>query len=102
MTAEHILQDCRIHQREREKIWPSPVALSTKLYGTLEELRAKAAFIVDIGVDIYRRVHEEEEQQVFKKKFIFFVFREGECINTPNILNSHPPTYSKQVILVKG
>ena len=53
MTAEHILQDCRIHQREREKIWPSPVALGTKLYGTLEELRATAAFIVDIGVDIY-------------------------------------------------
>ena len=52
MTAEHILQDCRIHQREREKIWPSPVALGTKLYGTLEELRATAAFIVDIGVDI--------------------------------------------------
>ena len=52
MTAEHILQDCRIHQRAREKIWPSPVALGTKLYGTLEELRATAAFIVDIGVDI--------------------------------------------------
>ena len=52
MTAEHILQDCRIHQREREKNWPSPVALGTKLYGTLEELRATAAFIMDIGVDI--------------------------------------------------
>ena len=52
MTAEHILQECRIHQRAREKIWPSPVALGKKLYGTLEELRATAAFIVDIGVDI--------------------------------------------------
>ena len=52
MMAEHILQDCRIHQRAREKIWPSPVTLGTKPYGTLEELRATAAFIVDIGVEI--------------------------------------------------
>ena len=52
MTAEHILQECRLHQRAREKFWPSPVALGKKLYGTLEELRATAAFIVDIGVDI--------------------------------------------------
>ena len=52
MTAGHILQDCRTHQGAREKIWPSPVALGTKLYGTLEELSATAAFIENIGIEI--------------------------------------------------
>ena len=52
MTTEHILQECKTHERAREKFWPSPVALSNKLYGDLEEQKTTAAFIADIGVDV--------------------------------------------------
>nr|KAG5696480.1 hypothetical protein BaRGS_016519 [Batillaria attramentaria] len=47
MTTDHILQDCTTHAASRRKYWPTPTAVETKLYGTLEELRRTAAFIED-------------------------------------------------------
>ena len=52
MTTEHILQECEQQERHRLRFWPSPVALRTKLYGNLEELKTTAAFIGETGLDI--------------------------------------------------
>ena len=39
MTAEHLLQHCRMHDALRRDMWPEPTLLRDKLYGNLEELR---------------------------------------------------------------
>ena len=45
MTAEHLLQHCRLHDAMRRDMWPEPTPLRDKLYGNLEELRRTAAFV---------------------------------------------------------
>ena len=45
MTAEHLLQHCRLHDAMRRDTWPEPTLLRDKLYGNLEELRRTAAFV---------------------------------------------------------
>ena len=52
MTAEHILQHCRLHDARRRDTWPDPTLLRDKLYGNLEELRRTAAFVRATGICI--------------------------------------------------
>ena len=54
MTAEHLLQHCRLHDDDamRRDIWPEPTLLRDKLYGNLEELRRTAAFVRTTGISI--------------------------------------------------
>ena len=54
MTAEHLLQHCRLHDVLRRDMWPEPTLLRDKLYGNLEELRRTAAFVRATGISIYR------------------------------------------------
>ena len=51
MTAEHLLQHCRVHDALRQDMWPEPTLLRDKLYGNLEELRT-AAFVRTTGIPI--------------------------------------------------
>ena len=39
ITAEHLLQHCRLHDALRRDMWPEATLLRDKLYGNLEELR---------------------------------------------------------------
>ena len=55
MTAEHLLQLCRLHDALRWDMWPDSTQLRDNLYGNLEELRRTAAFMRATGDD------EEEE-----------------------------------------
>ena len=52
MTAEHLLQHCRLHDAMRRDMWPEPTLLRAKLYGNLEELRRTAAFVRTTGISI--------------------------------------------------
>ena len=52
MTAEHLLQHCRLHDAMRRDTWPEPTLLRDKLYGNLEELRRTAAFVRATGISI--------------------------------------------------
>ena len=52
MTAEHLLQHCRLHDAMRRDTWPDPTLLRDKLYGNLEELRRTAAFVRATGISI--------------------------------------------------
>ena len=51
MTAEHLLQHCRLHDALRWDTWPEPTPQRDKLYGNLEELRT-AAFVRATGISI--------------------------------------------------
>ena len=50
--TEHILQSCSLYKTQREKIWPTPEEVTQKLYGTLDDLRRTAAFIIDARLSI--------------------------------------------------
>ena len=52
MTAEHLLQHCRLHDALRRDMWPELTLLRDKLYGNLEELRRTAAFLRTTGISI--------------------------------------------------
>ena len=52
MTAEHLLQHCRLHDAMRWDTWPDPTLLRHKLYGNLEELRRTAAFVRATDISI--------------------------------------------------
>ena len=52
MTAEHLLQHCRLHDAMRRDTWPDPTLPIDKLYGNLEELRRTAAFVRATGISI--------------------------------------------------
>ena len=52
MTAEHLLQHCRLHDALRRDVWPEPMLQRDKLYGNLEELRRTAAFIRATGISV--------------------------------------------------
>ena len=52
MTAEHLLQRCRLHDAMRRDTWPEPTLLRDKLYGNMEELRRTAAFVRATGISI--------------------------------------------------
>ena len=52
MTAEHLLQHCRLHDALRWDTWPEPTLLRDKLYGNLEELRRTAALGRATGISI--------------------------------------------------
>ena len=52
MTAEHLLQHSRLHDALRLDMWPEPILLRDKLYGSLEELRRTAAFARATGISI--------------------------------------------------
>ena len=52
MTAEHLLQYCRLHDAIRRDMWPEPTLLRDKLYGNPEELRRTAAFVRTTGISI--------------------------------------------------
>ena len=52
MTAEHLLQHCRLHDAMRWDMWPEPMLLRDKLYGNLEELRRTATFVRATGISI--------------------------------------------------
>ena len=50
ITAERLLQHCRLHDAMRRDMWPEPTLLRVKLYGNLEELRRTAAFLRTTGI----------------------------------------------------
>ena len=52
MTAEHLLQHCRLYDAVRRDMWPEPTLLRDKLYGNLRELRRTAAFVRATGISI--------------------------------------------------
>ena len=52
MTAEHLLQHCRLYDAIRRDTWPDPTFLRDKLYGNLGELRRTAAFVRATGISI--------------------------------------------------
>ncbi|KAK7089841.1 hypothetical protein V1264_024948 [Littorina saxatilis] len=52
MNAEHLLQNCRLHDAPRQASWPEPVPLRVKLFGGLEDLQRTAAFVRAIGISI--------------------------------------------------
>ena len=52
MTAEHLLQHCRLHNALRRDMWPELTLLRDKLYGNLEELRRTATFMRATGISI--------------------------------------------------
>ncbi|KAK7090567.1 hypothetical protein V1264_010344 [Littorina saxatilis] len=52
VNAEHLLQNCRLHDAPRQASWPEPVPLRVKLFGGLEDLQRTAAFVRAIGISI--------------------------------------------------
>ena len=54
MTAEDLLQHCRLYDAFRRDMWTKPTLLRDKLYGNLEKLRRIAAFVRTTGISIYR------------------------------------------------
>ena len=52
MIADHLLQNCPLHDAMRRDTWPDPTLLRDKLYGNLEELRRTAAFVRTTGISI--------------------------------------------------
>ena len=52
MTAEHLLQHCRLHDALRRDMWPKPTLLRDKFYGNFEELRRTAASVRTTGISI--------------------------------------------------
>ena len=52
MSAEHLLQHCRLYDTLRRDTWPEPTLLRDKLCGNLEELRRTAAFVRTTGISI--------------------------------------------------
>lgn len=47
-TEKHVVQDCPEYNELRKKFWSSDVTLNHKLFGTKEELRKAAEFIIGI------------------------------------------------------
>jgi hypothetical protein len=44
-TPDHILQNCPLLKALRDKTWPTVTPLSTKLYGSKQDLEATASFV---------------------------------------------------------
>ena len=51
-TAEHLLQNCQLHNALRRDMWPGSIPMKDKLCDNLEELRRTAAFVRAIGVSV--------------------------------------------------
>lgn len=51
-TPEHILQTCPRYTNDRKRIWPRDLDLKAKLWGTVEDLKNTAQFILDIKVKL--------------------------------------------------
>ena len=51
-TAEHILQECELHNTLRQAIWPAETPIQTKLCGCREELIRTVEFILQTGLAI--------------------------------------------------
>ena len=60
MTAEHLLQHCRLPDAMRRDMWPERTLLRDKLYGNLEELRRTAAFVRTTGIFILRTTKKKK------------------------------------------
>ena len=52
MTAEHLLQHCRLHDALRRDMRREPALLRDNLYDNLEELRRRAAFMRTTGISM--------------------------------------------------
>ena len=52
ITAEHLLQHCQLHDALRQDMWPEPIPLRIKLYGSLEELRRTVTFVRATGISV--------------------------------------------------
>ena len=59
MTAEHLLQHCRLHDAMSRDMWPEPMLLKDKLFGNLDELWRTAAFVRTTGISI---LYDDEEE----------------------------------------
>ena len=51
-TGRHILQDCRLHQQLRRRMWGPDKPLQEKLYGPVPELERTAKFILETGLKL--------------------------------------------------
>ena len=50
--TNHVLQTCPLLADKRLKVWPTPVDINTKLYGSLTDLQRTATFIADSELTI--------------------------------------------------
>ena len=50
--TNHVLQMCPLLAEKRSKLWPTPVDINTKLYGSLTDLQRTANFIADSELTI--------------------------------------------------
>ena len=74
VTAEHLLQHCRLHGAMRRDMWPEPTLLRDKLYGNLEELRRTAAF----GNRHLHLAYDDEEEEVPWGRLILHIIHENK------------------------
>jgi hypothetical protein len=51
-NTEHLLQTCKLHQAQREKIWNKPTSIAEKLYGLVEDLQKTARFVEETGIRV--------------------------------------------------
>ena len=51
-TTEHILQECPLFEAERAEIWPEGQLLTTKLYGSHQDLEKTTLFITRTGLAV--------------------------------------------------
>ena len=52
MTVEHFLQDCQNHQNLRAETRPADTPLRGKIYGPVENLQCKVAYVRATGVPV--------------------------------------------------
>jgi hypothetical protein len=48
----HLLQTCKLHQAQREKIWNKPTSIAEKMYGPVEDLQKTAGFFEETDIQV--------------------------------------------------
>ena len=49
-TPEHVLQTCPLLKTLRETVWPEPVPIRSKLYGSRQDMEATTSFVSQAGL----------------------------------------------------
>ena len=67
-TPDHVLQSCPKYAERRQLTWPQGADLTTKLWGSAEDLYRTAGFVASTGLKIWPAwlsiAEEEEEEEV--------------------------------------
>ena len=73
-TPDHVLQSCLKYAERRQLTWPQGANLTTKLWGSAEDLYRTVGFVVSTGLKIWPArlsiAEEEEEEEEDKKVWI--------------------------------